>query len=303
MPKDNTHLFFSYRAMSLMEDLDLKKLLVYNTSSYYLGSIIPDTFFYSTDERISLISDYLHGKDGNPTNSIIFDMLDRAHGTKDLAFIMGYITHSALDITFHPLIYYLSGNYYETDPAKRDQSVYMHRHLETSLEIKLGIPPVVHRLVRPSDLDNLVFADIISQQFGIKRNLVKKMVSRQIMFTRLFKSSLAFWAFFMLGRLGIIRNRPFLALFYTNARIKGVYFPEHVSYRDLITGQWMEASLDGLFNAALARTTQMMGSALSYANGIITREECEEVIAGESLGTGKKGIPVKDIRYTIENEV
>ncbi len=302
MPKDNTHLFFSYRAMSLMEDLDLKKMIVYNIPCYYMGSIIPDTFFYSKDEGLSRISDYLHGKDGNLTNSIIFDMLDTAHDPKNLAFTMGYITHCALDITFHPLIYYLSGNYYESDPAKRQRSVYMHRYLETSLEIKLGIPALAHRLVPPPELDDLVFADIISRRFNIKRKMVRKMASRQLLFTRLFKSRLAFTVFSILVRLGIIEDTAFLGLFYYNALAKGVYFPEHVIYRDLLSGEKMETSLDDLFNKALYKVHKMMGSALAYANGLITRQECEKFIAGESLGTGKKGVPVKDIRYTIENE-
>jgi hypothetical protein len=37
-------------------------------------------------------------------------------------------------MTFHPVIYYLSGNYYDEDPEKRARAVYHHRHLETCLD-------------------------------------------------------------------------------------------------------------------------------------------------------------------------
>jgi len=300
MPKDNTHLFLSYKVLSRMDDnWDLRKILVYNISSYYLGSIIPDTFFYGFKETISRISDNLHGKEGNLTNSIIFELLDKANDDKNLAFTMGYITHCALDITFHPAIYYLSGNYYDKDPSRRELSTYLHRHLETCLEIKLHVPPCIHILIKPSALDRLIFPDIIEQKFHLSKRMIKRLVKTQVFSNRLFISQSAFDVFLLLHRLGIVKDMAYLGLFYGNIRREKTTLLDHLSYRDLITGEEKQSSIEDLFETAISKASSMMNSAYSYHNGFITKAECEKIISGESLGTGKQGVPVKDIRYTI----
>ena len=46
---------------------------------------------------------------------------------KDLVFALGLITHCASDIVFHPVIHYLSGNYYDKDNKRREKAIY-HRY-------------------------------------------------------------------------------------------------------------------------------------------------------------------------------
>ena len=122
MPKENTHIHF---AESLLKELDdsspVGAIIREHLPEYYLGSIGPDILFYSNDEKVAMASESLHGADGSPTNELILDVLKSSPSLRDMAFIMGYLTHCVLDIVFHPVIYYLSGNYYDEDEDKKPQ--------------------------------------------------------------------------------------------------------------------------------------------------------------------------------------
>ncbi len=118
MPKENTHLNFAYGLLEEFQGHDILKDVSENIRHYLLGSIIPDTFYYGSSASLRRISESFHGKDGNPTNKTIVQVLDHARDKKDISFILGFISHCALDITFHPVIYYLSGNYYDESPGK-----------------------------------------------------------------------------------------------------------------------------------------------------------------------------------------
>ena len=89
MPKENTHLFFARELTNTVLDVEIVAMISRHISHFYLGSVIPDTFYYGNTAKIITVSDSLHGKDGNPTGSIVIEMLDQAKNPADIVFAMG----------------------------------------------------------------------------------------------------------------------------------------------------------------------------------------------------------------------
>ena len=165
MPKETTHLWFAESLVGKTRAEGMRVVISGGKPSYCLGSIIPDTFYYSFSPSLERISGIIHGRDGRPTNALILSVLVEARGPDDIAFILGYITHCALDITFHPMVESLSGNYYDQDPARREDAVTRHRFLETCIDVRTGNTLRIHELVRPRLLRGLVFEDIVGRDF------------------------------------------------------------------------------------------------------------------------------------------
>ncbi|MDT8272140.1 MAG: zinc dependent phospholipase C family protein, partial [Desulfomonilia bacterium] len=214
MPKENTHLFFSH---GLLEDLpgdELLRELSLNIDAYYLGAVLPDSFYYSADNSVASISAFIHGKDGNPTNTLIFEVLDQEPRGADLALILGFITHCALDIVFHPVIYYLSGNYYDPDPKNRSRATYWHRHLETGLDIALDNTLRMPALVRPRVLKGLIFERLVSRHFKVTGSRIRGTIRKQVLLNRVFESRRVYrLARLLLRREFILTDPTLLGLF------------------------------------------------------------------------------------------
>ncbi len=298
MAKENTHLFFAHTILEHLGDMDITRDISKHIDYYYLGSIIPDTFYYSSDRSVEVVSESLHGKTGNPTNEIIFSVLDRAASPRDIAFILGYITHCALDITLHPLVYYLSGNYYDPEPAKKQHAVYLHRHIETCLDGYLGNSLRIYDLVRTSLLGGLVFEEIIGHDFSVSAEDMLRSLRKQLHSNRLFTSTLAYRLARMLFSCGIMKDYGYLGLFYGDVAAQGSCISDPFTYRDIISGAPRTSSVKDLMKEAREKALGMMEAAYGYSRGTITKERLKEMIPGESLDTGRVLVATSAIRHT-----
>ena len=52
-----------------------------------------------------------------------------------LLFVLGYLSHVALDTVMHPIVYYYSGNYYASDRREKLRAEARHRAIETVLDL------------------------------------------------------------------------------------------------------------------------------------------------------------------------
>ncbi|MCD6569272.1 MAG: zinc dependent phospholipase C family protein, partial [Deltaproteobacteria bacterium] len=163
MPKENTHLFFADNVLKTIEDKTLKSVISSNSYYHYLGAIAPDIFYYGTKDNIKMVSEKLHGKDEYPTNKIILEILETSKDNKDLAFTIGYITHCALDITFHPVIDSIARDYSDKDLDKTDSATYMHRHIETCIDNRLNPDFLMGKLINAYLIEELTFTKIVSR--------------------------------------------------------------------------------------------------------------------------------------------
>jgi hypothetical protein len=297
MPKENTHLHFAYGLLEEFQGRDILKDVSENIWHYLLGSIIPDTFYYGNNASIRRISESFHGKDGNPTNTTIVQVLDNARDKKDISFILGYISHCALDITFHPVIYYLSGNYYDESPAKRARAVYLHRHLETCLDLDIKNPMRLHRLIRMKYLKGLVFEEIISQTFKAPVKSLRHSLRRQIAYNVLFTIDTAYQLARLASKTGLFNDTSQLGLFYGDA-VFDDQIPSVIEIADLIDGHHWTTTTDKLFSNARTLASSMMEAAYGYWMKSVTRDEMLRAIPGLSLDTGKLGVSASSIRHT-----
>lgn len=305
MPKENTHLYFCHELIDKLPDRGLKQLIENNLEAYYLGSVIPDTFYYSGKEEMRKISEELHGRFGNLTNLIVFEMLgrlERQGSEADLAFILGFLTHAALDIVFHPMIYYYSGNYYSRSREKRQDAVYLHRHLETCLDAKVNPTYFFHDLINPLIVSRLKSFDVFQKRFGIKRVKIRRLLIFKNFLNRLLKIDLMYPLANFFYRVGFIRFKFLLGLFYGTLRRDPRVLPERLEYRDIITGERQSSTAEELFERADNFALEMMAAAANYFAGSLSREEASQFIRGESFNTGRVGVSVKEIKFTYDSK-
>jgi hypothetical protein len=303
MPKENTHIFFAYDILSCLENKEILKLVSTHINDYIFGSITPDTFFYSKYPEVTDISEYIHGKDGIPTNEIIFSCLDYTENPRDIAFLLGFVTHCALDITMHPAIYYLTGNYYDKDPALRSRSRYNHSLFETGLDIKTGNRLRIHKLIKQSSMKDLIFRRIVLDRFKVDGSLLDKTLKKQLFLNIMFDSNLAHKILKPAIKAGILGDPYILGLFYREAAHTWQNISDEYTIRDIITGEKKDVTLKGLFYDAYKKAQIMMNAVFGFYKGSYSRKDLQEAVPGEDLSTGKPGIPIFDIAYTLHDEI
>ncbi len=303
MPKENTHIFFAYNILSCLEDNEIVKLASPYIRDYLLGSIIPDTFFYSNYPEVIDISEHIHGKDGIQTNEIIFKCIDNSDNPRDIAFVLGFITHCALDIIMHPVIYYLTGNYYDKDPARMSRSRYNHSLFETGLDIKIGNSLRIHKQIKQTSMKDLIFRQIVSDCFNVDSSLLNKTLKKQLILNMLFDSDAIHKIFNIIIKAGAFGDPYILGLFYREAAAPWQQISDGYAIRDIISGEKRNVTLNGLFNAAKEKAQIMMNAAFAFYKGSISRKDLQKAIPGENLNTGKSGVYISDIAYTLHDGI
>lgn len=297
MPKENTHLKFAHGLLEDFHGQDILRDISGHIWQYLLGSIIPDTFYYGGTDSLRRISESFHGKDGNPTNVTIVQVIDHARALSDIAFILGYVTHCALDITFHPVIYYLSGNYYDESPAKKAQAVYLHRHLETCLDRDIKNTMRFHRLIKTKHLKGLIFERIVADRFQVSVGSLRNCLCRQKLYNLIFTSPRAYRFAGLAAVSGLFKDTTQLGLFYADAS-SGEQMPSAIDALDLIDGSAKPTTVAELFLSARNLAKSMMEAAYGYRAGTVAREDMLRIIPGLSLDTGRLGMSASSIRYT-----
>ncbi|PKL35588.1 MAG: hypothetical protein CVV44_18830 [Spirochaetae bacterium HGW-Spirochaetae-1] len=300
MPKENTHLFFARTLQTRMVEGAMKNTVQENLSSYYLGSIAPDILFYSKDHSLCSLSEAMHGVTGEPTNTLILNMLDAGPSHGDLAFIAGYISHCVLDIFFHPVIYYLSGNYYDNEPEKSTRARYMHRYLETRLDLCVASPVTVQKNIATDDLQGLIFGKTLHHIFGLQEQHLRKALRRQISMNRLFMRRLPYHILRF-----TMREPENLGLFYANVprRDRLSDLDGTIEYRDIIDGKILRTSYAALLEGAAGEALKRINGMNDYIEKIISVDELRRIIPGESLDTGRIGLTARNIRYTKNHQL
>lgn len=139
MPRDISHIILADEAAKI-----LKSQEIYNhPNAFHMGCMADDAFLYSLSPHLS---SQLHGKDAVDTRAIVLEMMDELKKETDpdkfaekKAFIGGCLCHMAADVTFHPLIYSISGAHQieENDRSKKMMAKACHRYAETWLDLYL----------------------------------------------------------------------------------------------------------------------------------------------------------------------
>lgn len=301
MPKENTHLFFARGLKEKLENAELKKIIENNLSYYYLGAISPDIFFYSVKEEERAISESLHGKNGEPTNKIVFEILDGAkdgkNDGKELAFLSGYLTHCALDINFHPVIFPLTGNVFSENKGKKKIATYQHRYWETFLDWKLNDSVYFNEVVRTSLFSDLKFMDSLVSEFKIAPERFLYLVKKHALANRLIRKKWFYYFLFLLNRLGIYDKKEDLGAFYQDIKKGEQLIPEVIVYKDMKTGVNKKTSVGKLLAGSEKEAKEMILGAFRYYKNLIGKKELEILIPGKSLDCGLLNCPIKSLKF------
>lgn len=301
MPKENTHIFFADSLLSASELSPCADTLIRPyLRDYYLGSIAPDILFYSKNPSAEELADSLHGLSGLPTNTMVMEILKRSSAPKDLAFAAGYITHCCLDMTFHPTVYYFSGNYYDTDETKSDRAKFLHRYIETRLDIFINSRLKITSVIDKRALANTAFKEIASEMAEVPPSEIEKALERQLFMNSFFygKRSRLLPPFTINGKM----NR---GLFYRNVKHNDRLssLDEPLSVRHPVTGATFETTYTRLFTEAGKKAVQRIRALNEYAASRISLQSLSETVSGEDLDTGMLGVTAREVKYFMPIDV
>lgn len=150
MPREIVHWKVAARAaqeLSKRGAYELAKAAAKYPYAFALGAVAHDAPYYRSGgaSPFEFIGALLHGlgqASGHgdtlaPLARFIRDTLELSethHREEALAFVLGLLSHYAADVVFHPLIFFVTGDYYAADAAERRAARGRHRLFEVYLD-------------------------------------------------------------------------------------------------------------------------------------------------------------------------
>lgn len=372
MPKEITHCILAERAARVMGvsgsrrnreiGAEICSLFDAHPELLYFGSVAPDIFFYDikmpwelrVKHRGLIWGELIHGTHGEDSLAHIFEIfeilktpalqqkiLGRAFSEKDkdavLLFVLGYLTHVALDTVMHPIVYYYAGDYYAKDRGEKLRAEARHRAIETILDLynleavssdlrrfkamkKMALPRGCRDLILGVYTLSLLRAwpDVAAREFpgntsgteGIRSHPLFKAALRgykkQIFFNKIFQNA-------GLARSGLWYNKRKKDKLHFNSSLlypalsyqayERRYPESHFRISDIrtfchpLTNREFAVHPDRLRRRVLARSRAFMRTAWLYARGKVGEGESRRVLRGYSLNNGKVGVPTSEMKF------
>lgn len=318
MPKEITHLIVADEVLSALPKQESREL-IRNRHLYDLGSTAPDLFYYDLPfpfevlASTEIFSERIHGKSGEDNMAHVLWMLGELKERPvegGFAFIAGYLTHTASDAVFHPMVYSMTGNYYAEDAQERKRSRARHRVLETSLDLYLlerrGMSIDQFDLpsrCRPQRGDLEILTNLYARSLrvtfdpefpleaGIRRALYKSRLMIRFMVSKIITRLL--WG---ANRLLSFRMNDFVNLFYPPKR-SAIAFETRAKTPHPVTGRPYNRSVEKLMKASVKNAVHSIRSARAYLEGRISRRQIEKILAPFSLNNGLVQTPVSAMKH------
>lgn len=317
MPKELTHWHIAKSIHSGEIPGSIAEIICQKPQLYYLGAIAHDIPFYdlskSTKTSIKYIGDQLHGAEGENTLVPIIAMLEKALLKKPpealLAFFLGMLTHYTADSTFHPLIFYLSGNYYDNDYQQRSKAVFRHHLLETALDLWLeaneaiDYPTGLSKLAREAGDDGRQALDLIAGYYsGTKDQPRKRLVRRHYklawlnhrFFHKAFRYRVPYRIISVYRHLGHPEAAELEALFYTQV-LNLAYLESRFHWKHPVTGESKLTAFRELFEESVQKS-----AAIFCRLGTCPAEDWPGILRSLdplSLDSGLAGVPVSRMKF------
>ena len=266
MPKENTHLFFAQMLLERLSGRDPYSLLEDHKKEFFLGSILPDAFFYHPKREVNAVSKRLHGIGDNPreiTAAFLMGARDRL-AVQDLAYTLGYLSHCALDKVFHPIIVNLSGNYRDPDPVKRSAAQYRHRLLETDLDRRINTRCFVGQMIDLRPLSGINSLGILSERTKVSLTRLKFSYRLQRRANRLFKTKWAYYLARLIEKSGKSELKVILPLFYAHTDPDGRLYPEEVMIPSIEGSGDRQGSIEEMLDAAAVVAEKIFDAACIF---------------------------------------
>lgn len=141
MPKDLIHFKVAERTARTLKDTRFAAALDACPHGLLLGSVFHDALFYGATpaaKRLEQLPHTLHGANGEDTFSLLRLQAHHAAQTNSplaIALLTGMVSHVFADVAMHPLVWFLTGDYYTSDPAEKSRARQRHRALESLMDM------------------------------------------------------------------------------------------------------------------------------------------------------------------------
>lgn len=311
MPKELTHIVFAEAVAGRLIDQGsvwLSGLLTATRAPYHAGSITADVFYYGLGRQAGLGA-IVDGDHGQNTAAPMIEMLRRLKAGGDhapdfapqVAFAAGFLTHMALDMTFHPWVYAATGQYHASDAAERLLAVTRHRMLETWLDLhtlkqsRIGDAAAralaaIDRERRVVDPALVLWAECLARAHRIEGRLdrtVKRLHRRQLFLLSAYRSPVIGAGLRLADQVSGGRLAGVAALF---DPLAGAAVPpgvlDHEGFHHPVTGLYQEGGVDHLWDQAIGRAVEFLGAADRYLVHNADIAEVTQHIHGYSLSMG-----------------
>lgn len=321
MPKEITHWLIASRVSEALKGSAIGDILSANPFCLKLGAVFPDALFYNRNgketKRFLTLSDEFHGAGGEDTYRIVQDL---HHAAKDavekgpiIALMTGIICHIQADSSFHPLVYYLSGNDDDPEPGAKAKAVGAHRRFESLMDLffcggasnlkKYSLKDYLLKAEMPShELLGKALSKIASEKdwpdlnevmdrafnfFSFMQNLSHNQVLSRFLYT--------------LDRFFPDKWREITALFYGPQLNKKIsIMTEPITYKNPVTGQESTQRLEEIFQIAVEKTVTIIRGA---ERAVLSGELNLELGIGPSLSFGLEKVSKEDAKYFADKPV
>ena len=273
MPKDIMHWVVAEKAAAGLRGTRLGNAALAYPNALKMGAVFPDMPLYLTGRsglaRVArAIGNAYHGIHGEDTYDLPRTLLNanlQSDSPALLAFLAGVACHLQTDIAFHPLVFFLTGDYNDPDPGKRSLAVRAHRRFEVLLDLHL-----CHMLNKPPEFfqahsiwKNLESRELLwwtKQDTACPRlgDMFDRAIKKYLVFQRLFSFRPAVRLADRLDPFLSGRWREVTALFYRPAHADcQKRFTERLDYQHPVTGARYTATVDELMGLAVAESIAM----------------------------------------------
>ena len=277
MPKEITHWLIAGRAAQAARDTFTGEAALARPNALRLGAVFPDVLYYLTDAAgvaaYRHIPEIYHGVGGEDTYALVRRIAAllpaTSHRTALRAFLAGVVSHIQADMTFHPFVYYVTGDYEDADPDRRSRAIKDHRRLECLMDLhfcggagklkayslkhiveglEMPLPELLGLLFRPEAEGGRFSAAVPVARRALSNFQLLQGLSTRRLLARLLDCLAPF-----LPRTA----QEIIALFYSPALDR--YLPRlagAIAYRNPVNGTAETLSVTGLFDRAVARCVE-----------------------------------------------
>ena len=304
MPKEITHWAVAQKAADRAPEPYVKQIIKDNMSLYLAGAVLVDSPYYAFIGGDKNLFDKagarLHGMGGESPFAAVLRIpaIVKGRGADQaLAFTLGALTHIIADSVFHPMVYYLTGDYDDPDAAKRKKAVMLHRLLETWMDVwfarsvKLENGGFLLRSTVGAHRGTRAFTQLASSMFFGREDMsaparvaVASHAIIQASFKRRWIASLV--SFY--GRMARRDMGEFTVLFYPQMTAKPPsFFSGPIRYKNPFTGETFEESLETMGERATQACAVWFNAIAENPDPTRLTQTCQRLIAGAPVWGGR----------------
>jgi hypothetical protein len=314
MPKEISHWTFAEKVYQrLPEQSELKTIIKEHHHFYLIGAIAPDfpsaILFGPSKNKFRQLMTKLHDTKDSSFDPIL-NALSSYQGSIPgyaLSFFSGVIAHMNADMTFHPLVFYYSGN----DTSKKDTET-RHSILETTLDLHLlknvhlenqeSLAYSIHHKSVPQKQ----LLEVLSLFYGLDNNKDQSQLKRLLLYyTFLQWGFKRRWIYLMIRNFerftGIYQKHNYTYFYPKFEKVISDFWGGPITYQHPITGKLITTNLDKLEQIFLNKTV----GDFKTINLMIQQEnnDYQSLFSNQpNLLTGMKGALLKDMaHFNIDN--